>query len=102
MSQRLHYAKTHSLSKLHDELLAAGIAPERVEGKDGAIWITVADGVSEAAVAAVVGAHRPETTRPRTDEEYRAEYHALTTTDARRLEIMAILLGLTPRDRVLL
>jgi hypothetical protein len=30
--QRLHFARPNDLGKLHDELLAARIVPERVEG----------------------------------------------------------------------
>lgn len=61
MAQRLAYAKAHKLPLLHDQLLGAGIAPERVEGSpDGqTAWITVANGVSKAAVDAVVAAHDP-------------------------------------------
>jgi hypothetical protein len=55
----LHYTRPNHLARLHDELLAAGITLERVEGDGDDIWITVTDGVSEASVAAVVGAHDP-------------------------------------------
>lgn len=59
MSKRLHYTKPHLLSKLHDELIAAGIVPERVEGDGEDVWLTVTDGTVESAVAAVVDAHDP-------------------------------------------
>lgn len=55
MSKRLHYTKPHHLSKLHDELLAVGIVPERVEGEGDDIWITT--DAAAAAVAGVIEAH---------------------------------------------
>jgi hypothetical protein len=63
MSKRLHYERAHDLSALHDALLAAGITPERVEGVNTDIWLTVPDGVDEAAVQTVVEAHDPEAIR---------------------------------------
>lgn len=55
--KRLRYERPHKLTRLHEELLAAGIRPERVEGDGATCWLTVADAVDEAAVAAVVNAH---------------------------------------------
>lgn len=55
----LTYSKPHRLSQLHDELIAAGITPLRVEGKDNDIWLTVEDGVSDSAVQARIDAHVP-------------------------------------------
>jgi hypothetical protein len=57
MSKRLHYQKPHLLSKLHDELIVASIALERVEGLDEDIWITVPDSQAKAPVDAIVSAH---------------------------------------------
>lgn len=57
----LNYQKTHLLSQLHDELIASGITPERVEGKDDQIWLTVADDASEPAINALVASHIPST-----------------------------------------
>jgi hypothetical protein len=49
------------LSQLHDELLGAALPPERVAASaDGATaYLTMPDGTSEPAVAAVVAAHVP-------------------------------------------
>ena len=59
---RLEYAVAHVLSALHDELLAAGIAPTYLgddpDNPDGVV-LEVPDGTSEAAVAAVIAAHDP-------------------------------------------
>lgn len=57
MSKQLQYVRPHLLSRLHDELVAAGIRPERVEGIGDEITLTVPDSQSEAPVAAVVQAH---------------------------------------------
>lgn len=59
MPVRLAYTRPHRLARLHDELLAAGITPERVEGNGDDVWLTVPDGTSAAAVNAVVAAHDP-------------------------------------------
>lgn len=40
---KIHYIKLNELSKLHDEILKAGITPERIEGLNDDIWITVSD-----------------------------------------------------------
>jgi hypothetical protein len=61
--QRLHFARPNDLGKLHDELLAARIVPERVEGLGDDIWLTVPESVSVAAITAIVEAHDP-TPRP--------------------------------------
>lgn len=57
---RLEYAMAHRLSALHDELLAAGIAPTYVgddpDDPDGVV-LEVPDGTDPAAVEAVVTAH---------------------------------------------
>ncbi len=55
----LRYSHPNLLARLHDELLAAGITPERVEGRGEDIWITVADGANEQTIAVVVAAHDP-------------------------------------------
>lgn len=57
MSQTFTYTKAHKLSLLHDQLLAAGVAPSHIEGIATDIRVTVADGVAKAAVDAVVTAH---------------------------------------------
>lgn len=53
----------HDLSQLHDELIAAGLPPERVQGGGAGapdeVALTVPDGIPESAVAAVVAAHAP-------------------------------------------
>jgi hypothetical protein len=54
---KLHFTNVNT-NKLHDELIAAGVAPQLVESKDGDTWITVDDS-QEAAVNAVVAAHNP-------------------------------------------
>lgn len=51
------YTKPHKLSLLHDQLIAAGIAPLRVEGAGNQIWVTVSNETTEASVGAVVAAH---------------------------------------------
>ena len=53
---RYHFNKVHQLNTLHDELLAAGLTPQHVEGRDDDIWITV-EPSDEAAVTTVVTAH---------------------------------------------
>lgn len=53
---RYHYNKVHDLNTLHDELQAAGLTPQHVEGRDDDIWITV-EPSDEAAVTTVVEAH---------------------------------------------
>ena len=53
---RYHYNKVHDLATLHDELVAAGLTPQHVEGNGDDIWITV-EPSDEAAVTTVVAAH---------------------------------------------
>lgn len=55
---QLRFAKTHDLARLHDELLEAQAIPSDavVEG-DGLNLSISGDGVEEAKVAAVLGAH---------------------------------------------
>ena len=56
---RYQYQKPgHRLDGLLAELLAAGITPERVEGFDPDVWVTVPESL-QATVAAVVQAHNP-------------------------------------------
>jgi hypothetical protein len=60
---RLEYTVAHALSALHDELIAAGIAPTYLgddpdNAPDGLV-LEVPDGTAEAAVAAVIAAHDP-------------------------------------------
>jgi hypothetical protein len=50
----------HDLSQLHDELIAAGLPPERVQGAGDDVVLTLPDGTAEPAVAAVVAAHVPQ------------------------------------------
>jgi hypothetical protein len=57
VSVTLPYAKAHDLSQLHDELLAAALVPERVEGLGDDLVLTMPDGTVEADVDAVVAAH---------------------------------------------
>lgn len=65
MSLTRQYAKdAQRLAKLHQELLNAGITPERVEGSDLTIWLTLADGTNVATVDALVAAHDPLTPGP--------------------------------------
>lgn len=49
------YTKPHKLSLLHDELLAAGIAVERLEGLGETIWVTTP--AARNVVTPVVTAH---------------------------------------------
>lgn len=55
----LTYEREHNLPKLHDELLAAGIVPRFVEGKDDLVRLTVEDDADDDAVAAIVARHDP-------------------------------------------
>jgi hypothetical protein len=57
MSVTLHYTRPNRLDVLHDQLLAAGIIPELVEGLGDDVWLTVADDQDPADVEAVVEAH---------------------------------------------
>jgi hypothetical protein len=60
MSVVFVYAEpANDLSQLHDELLAAGLAPERVEGLGDEITLTFPDGQARGPVDAVVAAHTP-------------------------------------------
>ena len=78
MSVTLAYVKPNDLSQLHDELRAAGLAPERVEGErvtvvtpgageddpgvvavEDRIALTFPDGQAAGPVDAVVAAHTP-------------------------------------------
>ncbi len=64
---KLIYTKTHILSKLHDELLAAGIPLDNggaspVQGIGDEIYIYVADSIPQATIdqiTAIVNAHDP-------------------------------------------
>jgi hypothetical protein len=63
MTIRLEYTVAHQLNALHDELIAAGIAPTYLgddpdNAPDGLV-MDVPDGTDEAAVAAVIAAHDP-------------------------------------------
>jgi hypothetical protein len=103
----LTYTKAHDLAQLHQELLAAGLAPERVEGErvevvtpdpdpdqgdvvtyEDRITLTMPDGVDEPATDAVVAAHVPmerydpttklaELARTREASRLRADYDRL-------------------------
>lgn len=53
-----HYININT-TKLHDELIVAGITPLLVESKDGDTWITFAEGTDLILVAQVVAAHDP-------------------------------------------
>lgn len=53
---RYNFTKPHDLTRLHDELLAAGLTPQHVEGRDDEVWITV-EPSDHAAVTAVVQSH---------------------------------------------
>lgn len=90
---RLHFTKPHRLTKLHDELIAAGLTPERVEGTpDGSeAWITVADNIDPAAVTAIVAAHNPTPPAPPPDPdiELAAAITAATTLDALKAALLA-------------
>lgn len=56
----LTYTLPNDLSQLHDQLIAAGLAPERAEGLGDGVALTYPDGTDEPAVAAVVAAHVPQ------------------------------------------
>lgn len=59
MVQVFQYTRANKLDLLHDQLLAAGVAAERVEGLGTQLWITVADEQAKSAVDAIVAAHDP-------------------------------------------
>ncbi len=92
----LTYVWPHDLARLHDELLAAGIALplvdgcSPVQGRGDDIWITVPDDTDDAAIAAVVAAHDP-TPAPESDAdaELAAAIEAATTLE----QLKAALLG---------
>jgi hypothetical protein len=76
MTKRLTYTKAHLLSSLHDELIAAGIAPTYLGDKPGTangIEMDVADEQDEAAVAAVVAAHNRASAQAAWDAARQAE-----------------------------
>jgi hypothetical protein len=59
---RLHYDMPNILSKLHDELISAGIISNAVEGLGNDIWITMPDLTSQIVInqiSAIVNAHNP-------------------------------------------
>jgi hypothetical protein len=56
----LSYSIPNDLSQLHDELRAAGLAPERVEGLGADVTLTFPDGQAQGPVDAVVAAHVPQ------------------------------------------
>ena len=85
MAKRLHFQKTHALSQLHDEVLAA--VPEvrprmsapgqweavmAVEGRGDDVWLTVPDEADAATIAAVVSAHTPQPPAPPYTRQQRA------------------------------
>jgi predicted metal-dependent hydrolase len=105
------YTQPHRLSQLHDEILAAVPATRPVgegdartavmtmDGRGDTVRVTVPDGVSEAEIAAVVAAHQPAQRRRRKEaHEYRAEYAGATS--ARKLEILARVLGVEAPEMV--
>lgn len=53
----LTYTKAHNLSKLHDELIAAGLSPQRIEGTGTALRLEYPDGTPSAPIDAAVTAH---------------------------------------------
>lgn len=57
----LRYVKAADLSALHDELLAAGVAPLRVEGTDTDVAVEVDAVTNASVVSAVVAAHNAAT-----------------------------------------
>lgn len=75
MSERklLRFVHEHDLAKLHDELLAAGLAVERLEGDYGdddepienGVRLVVPDDVDEKLVQRIVQAHDPTPAPPR-------------------------------------
>lgn len=95
---RLEFTREHALSKLHDELLAAGVVPELVEGDGETCWITVADDADAELVRQVVDAHdpTPPAPPPDPDEELAAAIEAATTIE----ELKHALLGNTRPARV--
>jgi len=48
-------------NQLHDALVTAGLVPDLVQSDGATITLSFPDGTSEAAVAAVVAAHIPQT-----------------------------------------
>lgn len=75
---KLHYAKPNILSKLHDEILKAGITPDFVEGKGDDIWITVPDSTLQPVIDQInliVANHDPTPIPPLpTDSELLRDY----------------------------
>jgi hypothetical protein len=54
---RYHFETAHHLPTVHQELIAGGITPQAVEGRDGEhLWITVPE-VKEVAVTEIIEAH---------------------------------------------
>lgn len=54
---RHEYTKAHILHRLRDQLVAAGIPVEHVEGDGRTVRVVVPDGVTKEAVDAVLAAH---------------------------------------------
>lgn len=67
MSQQLMFEKSNNLDRLHDQLVAAGVPVERIEGVDDTVWITVPDDVDESVIQRIVDAHKPTPTAPPAD-----------------------------------
>jgi hypothetical protein len=83
----LTYTRPHDLSRLHDELLAAGAIPlltdkgtTPVQGLGDEIYLTVPDDADEQAIAAIVAAHDPTPVpEPDPDAELEAAIEAAQT-----------------------
>lgn len=57
--KRIEYEKPNNLPKLHDELIAAGVIPLRVEGLGASFYLTLEDDQDEDSIQAVIDAHNP-------------------------------------------
>lgn len=94
----LTFDTPHWLTRLHDELLAAGFAPAIVEGDGERVRLAFDGAVDEQTVRQVVGDHdpTPPDPPPDPDDELRAAIEGATSLN----ELKAALLGTNRPARV--
>lgn len=79
---RHQYTKAHVLPRLREQLEAAGVRVEHLEGRDQTLIVHAPDSVAKAAVDAVVAAHdaaalaAAEATQRQADEQIRQQVFA--------------------------